>query len=124
MYPPKLTIERARELRRRLTLPEVVLWQAIRGDKLGVRFRRQHPVGPYILDFYCEKAGLAVEVDGQGHNDPDQMRHDARRTAWLSLRGIAVYRVAARTVLGNLDAVLVSLRERVCGKLPPPQRGA
>ena len=84
MYPPRLTVERARELRRRLTLPEVILWQAIRGGKVGgVRFRRQHPVGPYILDFYCEKIGLAVEVDGQGHSDPDQMRHDARRTVWL-----------------------------------------
>ena len=123
MYPPRLTIQRARELRRRLTLPEVLLWQAIRGGKVGgVRFRRQHPVGPYILDFHCEKIGLAVEVDGQGHNDPDQMRHDARRTVWLGLRGIAVYRVAARTVLGNLDGVLVSLRERVCGEPPAPRR--
>ena len=107
-----------------MTLPEVVLWQAIRGRKLGgVRFRRQHPVGPWILDFYCDDARLAVEVDGSGHEHPDQARHDARRTQWLNLRGIAVHRIAARDVLGNLEGVLVSLKERVCGEAPPPLRG-
>lgn len=117
MYPPQRTVERAKALRRKLTLPEVVLWQAIRGRKLaGARFRRQHPIGPYILDFYCEAAGLAVEVDGRGHEHPDQMAHDARRTAWLKLRGVAVYRVAARDVLGNLEGVLFAIRQRVgCG---------
>ena len=95
------------------------MWQAIRGRKLGgARFRRQHPVGPYILDFYCDETRLAVEVDGQGHEHPDQMRHDARRTAWLNLRGITVFRIAARDVLGNLEGVLVSLRAR--GFATPP----
>ena len=121
MYPPQTTIGRARALRRRLTLPEVILWQAMRGRKLGgARFRRQHPVGPYILDFYCEAARLAVEIDGAGHEHPDQARHDARRTEWLNLRGIAVYRIAARDVLGNLDGVLVSLRERAGGRFAAP----
>ena len=124
MYPPQKTVERAKELRRKLTLPEVVLWQAIRGRKLaGARFRRQHPIGPYILDFYCEAAGLAVEVDGQGHEHPDQMAHDARRMAWLNLRGVAVYRVAARDVLGNLEGVLFAIKQRVEGVPPPPLRG-
>ena len=116
MYPPQTTIGRARALRRKLTLPEVIVWQAMRGRKLGgARFRRQHPGGPYILDFYCEAARLAVEIDGAGHEHPDQARHDARRTEWLNLRGIAVYRIAARDVLGNLDGVLVSIRERAGG---------
>lgn len=119
MYPPKPTIARARKLRRTLTLPEVILWQAIRGRKLGgVRFRRQHPVGPYVLDFYCEGARLAVEVDGVSHEHPDRIRHDARRTAWLNLRGITVYRIAARDVLGNLEGVLVSLKARTTRALP------
>ncbi|MFJ6025741.1 endonuclease domain-containing protein [Brevundimonas sp. NPDC092305] len=124
MYSPQITIARARELRRTMTLPEVILWQALRGRKLGgARFRRQHPVGPYILDFYCEDARLAVEVDGQGHEHPDQMRHDARRTAWLMLRGIIVHRIAAREVLGNLDGVLAGLKARVGGGLAPPPQG-
>ena len=124
MYPPKPTVEKARDLRRRMTLPEVILWQAIRGRKLGgARFRRQHPVGPYILDFYCDEARLAVEVDGSGHEHPDQARHDARRTQWLNLRGITVHRIAARDVLGNLEGVLAGLTQRVCGQPPPPLRG-
>ena len=119
MDVPKITIQRARELRRALTLPEVILWQALRGRRLdGIRFRRQHPVGPYILDFYCEDAKLAVEVDGSGHEHPDQGRHDDRRTEWLNRQGIAVMRMAARDVLGNLEGVLTRLKERV--RNPPP----
>ncbi len=106
-----------------MTLPEVVLWQALRGRRLGgARIRRQHPIGPYILDFYCDEARLAVEVDGASHDHPDQMRHDARRTEWLNLRGITVHRIAAREVLGNLEGVLAGLRERVCVEAPPPRR--
>jgi very-short-patch-repair endonuclease len=59
------TFERARELRRQMSLPEIVLWQALRKARLGgLRFRRQHPIGPYIVDFYCPAARLAIEVDG------------------------------------------------------------
>ena len=116
MDAPHKTLARARALRRTLTLPEVVLWQALRGQKLhGLRFRRQHPVGPWILDFYCDAARLAVEVDGQGHEHPDQMRHDARRTEWLNRRGITVCRIPARDVLGNLDGVLVAIGRRAGG---------
>ena len=114
MYAPKVTVDRARDLRRRMTLPEVILWTAIRGQRLaGARFRRQHPIGPYILDFYCEEARLAVEVDGSGHDHPDQARHDARRTEWLGLRDIAVLRIPARDVLEDLSGVLDVIRARL-----------
>ncbi|WP_246328818.1 endonuclease domain-containing protein [Brevundimonas lenta] len=107
-----------------MSLPEVVLWAALRGQKLGgLRFRRQHPIGPYILDFYCDRARLAVEVDGQGHEHPDQMAHDRRRTAWLKARGIDVIRLPARDVLGELDGVLHFIRSRAGGQPPPPLRG-
>ena len=123
MYPPQQTVERARELRRKLTLPEVVLWNAIRGRRLGsARFRRQHPRGPYILDFFCEDARLAVEVDGSGHEHPDQHAHDVRRTAWLNARGIEVHRISARDVLENLEGVLTDLKRRVRSEPPPPLR--
>ncbi len=124
MEAPKLTIARAKDLRRKLTLPEVILWSAIRGRRLAkARFRRQHPIGPYILDFYCDEARLALEVDGDGHEHPDQAAHDLRRTTWLEARGIAVYRIAARDVLSNLEGVLQSIAERLCGTPPPPLRG-
>ncbi|MFN4186018.1 MAG: endonuclease domain-containing protein [Hyphomonas sp.] len=113
MHAPKKTVAKARELRRKLTLPEVILWTALRGERLGARFRRQHPIGPYILDFYCETLKLALEVDGSSHDHPDQARHDMRRTQWLNLRGISVLRIPARDVLGNLDGVLGMIRRRV-----------
>ncbi|HEY1225143.1 MAG TPA: endonuclease domain-containing protein [Brevundimonas sp.] len=116
MEAPKQTVERARELRRRMTLPEVLVWDALRARKLkGHRFRRQHPLGPYILDFYCDEAKLAVEVDGQGHELPDQAEHDRRRTEWLELRGVTVLRIPARDVLEDLSAVVEMIGRRVGG---------
>ncbi len=113
--PPK-TVERVKDLRRRMTLPEVILWQHLRGRKLlGMRFRRQHPIGPFILDLYCVEARLAVEVDGSGHEHPDQAAYDRERTTWLGKRGVAVPRVPARDLLENLEGVLVTIRQRVGG---------
>ncbi|HTT85199.1 MAG TPA: endonuclease domain-containing protein [Rhizomicrobium sp.] len=64
-----------------MTLPEVLLWNALRGGQLqNLRFRRQHPVGPYILDFYCPSARLAVEVDGAVHSRERQCNHDGNAT--------------------------------------------
>ena len=105
------TTRRARRLRRQLTLPEGLMWRALRGRGLAdLRFRRQHPIGPYILDFYCHELKLAVEVDGQVHEHPDRLAHDRRRTDWLNQQGIRVIRIAARDVLDDLDAALVFLR--------------
>ncbi|MDV3455564.1 DUF559 domain-containing protein [Sphingomonas sp. HF-S4] len=59
----------ARKLRREMTLPEVLLWQRLRGAKVGVKFRRQHPIGPCVADFYCASARLVVEIDGEIHAD-------------------------------------------------------
>ena len=74
MRAPDATFGRARELRRTMSLPEVVLWQALRKRRLaGLRVRRQHPMGPYILDFYYPSARLALEVDGQAHDGENQL---------------------------------------------------
>jgi very-short-patch-repair endonuclease len=82
MRAERETVVRARRLRRDLSLPEVVLWDCLRGRRLGgLRFRRQHPVGPYVLDFYCAESALAIEVDGAQHDLPGQMEHDRRRDA-------------------------------------------
>jgi very-short-patch-repair endonuclease len=108
--PPRETIEKARKLRRRLTPPEARLWFAIKDRKLeGLKFRRQHPIGQYVLDFYCPAARLAVEVDGQGHEHPEQIEADERRTRWLGTRGVRVMRVVAEEVRVNLDGVLESI---------------
>jgi ATP-dependent DNA helicase RecQ len=94
----------ARDLRKRLSPPEIVLWHALRGRKLGgLKFRRQHPIGPYVVDFFCSEIRLAVEVDGAMHDDPDRMRRDARRNAFLKHQRVRVLRLPARYVLENPD---------------------
>ncbi|MET4682809.1 endonuclease domain-containing protein [Brevundimonas faecalis] len=103
--------ERARRMRRSLTPPEAQLWAILKGRKLaGLKFRRQHPIGPYILDFYCAEAKLAVEVDGSLHWNPDQMSHDRRRTAWLKTQGVEVLRLASIDVGKEMEGVLGLIR--------------
>jgi len=126
------TFARARTLRRNMSLPEIVLWQALRRGQLGaLRFRRQHPVGPYILDFYCPSAHLAIEVDGLAHDTAPQAHHDERRRTWLAQRGITVLRIGANDVLkdDNLDGVLRGIEVAAapsgsrCSPPPPLRRG-
>ena len=127
MRAPSNTVTRARSLRRTLTLPEAILWRALRRRTLaGFRFRRQHPVGPYVLDFYCPEARLALEVDGAAHDHPLQAIRDDRRTAWLADHGIRVLRLPARDVLRGDDAEdILPTIEAACAELandgvPPP----
>jgi very-short-patch-repair endonuclease len=130
MRAPNKTFSRARELRRQMSLPEVVLWQVLRKGRLaGLRFRRQHPIGPYILDFYCPSARLAVEVDGFAHDTAPRVRHDESRQAWLTQRRVTILRIPASDVLRDerLEAVLLDI-ERACApsgslRSPPPPRG-
>jgi very-short-patch-repair endonuclease len=97
-------------MRKMLTPPEARLWQALRGKAInGLKFRRQHPIGPFILDFYCVSARLAVEVDGAVHSLGDNPRRDERRDLWLERHGITVLRIEARHVLDRLDAVLTEI---------------
>jgi very-short-patch-repair endonuclease len=94
---------RARNLRRRMSPVERKLWYALRDDQLGASFRRQHPVGPYVLDFYCPSAGLAIELDGDEH--ANRTGRDARRTRFLNQHGIRVMRFSNRDVWSNLEGV-------------------
>ncbi|WP_353200437.1 endonuclease domain-containing protein [Sandarakinorhabdus sp.] len=103
---PKSTQRKARALRRQLTLPEVMLWQQLRQSPAGLRFRRQHPAGPYVLDFYCAIRLLAIEVDGAVHDLEAQWQHDLARDSWLVGQGIMVMRVPAREVLVDCGAVV------------------
>ena len=101
-------------MRRNLTPPEARLWRYLKGGNLsGAKFRRQHPVESYILDFYCPAAKLAVEVDGAVHAIPEKIIHDRRRTAWLEAQGIRVLRYPAIAIRDELDGVLAGIREAV-----------
>ena len=92
--PTKAQIARARRLRKKPTLAEKALWKVLRGERFsGYKFRRQHPVGEYDLDFYCAEALLVVEVDGIGHGHPEKQMCDAERDAFLASLGIMVKRI-------------------------------
>ncbi|MEZ0243762.1 MAG: endonuclease domain-containing protein [Sphingomonas sp.] len=103
---PPGTIRNAKRLRREMTLPEILLWQALRQRPAALKFRKQHPAGPYVLDFYCDAIKLAVEVDGAAHGHGDRPDRDAQRDAWLAIRNVRVLRVNASDVLTDLDAVV------------------
>ena len=100
---PKRNLADAKALRRNLTLPEILLWRELR--KLPLRIRKQVPVDPYVLDFYCAKAGLVIEVDGEAHDRADRPERDARRDAWLAEQGVTTLRIPAADILRDLDAV-------------------
>jgi len=97
-------------MRKALTPPEVRLWQALRRRGLdGLKFRRQHPIGPFVLDFYCVSARLAVEIDGAVHTLGDNPARDDSRDLWLERLVITVLRIEARHVRDRLDAVLTDI---------------
>jgi very-short-patch-repair endonuclease len=100
---------RARELRRRPTLPEGLLWQALRQRPDGLKFRRQHPLGWYVADFYCAAIRVVVEIDGEAHRRGEQPAHDARRDAWLRGHGFRVLRFAATDVMNDLESVVTAI---------------
>lgn len=97
----------ARTMRRHPTPSEHVLWQALRGGRLGVSFRRQVPLGPYIVDFLAPRERLIVEVDGGCH--AERVAADRRRQRWLEKQGYRVVRVAAVTVLREPAAAVRSI---------------
>ena len=124
---------RAKTLRRQMSLPEMLLWQQLKGAPQGYKFRKQHPCGEkYVADFYCHQSRLVIEIDGQHHGFAAQAAKDALRDAWFAARQIAVLRLPAGLVIDDLDAPVsavmavaadrgIPLRQRCA--LPPPLAG-
>ncbi|MGN6486722.1 MAG: endonuclease domain-containing protein [Devosia sp.] len=119
MREPTSHVARAKRLRRAMTLPEILIWQELRRKQLSKHFRRQHPVGPYVLDFYCSKAKLCVEVDGGAHDVVSVALRDERRDAWLASQGIRVLRFNAVDILEDrlIDGVLQVIDAALAGTL-------
>ncbi len=107
---------RAQELRREQTPSEKQLWSRLRRKQLyGLKFRRQHPIGPFIVDFYCAAHKLIIEIDGHSH--AFQVEYDQARTTYLQERDYTVLRFTNNQVRHQLDAVLDEIA-RQCGALP------
>jgi len=122
---------RAKHLRRAMTRAEVLLWRYLKAHHLdGLAFRRQAPMGPYIVDFVCHTAHLIVELDGETHDFDARQQHDAVRDAWLASRGYIILRFTNEQVLSNLEGVLTVIRETAAARVrsaPPslslPRKG-
>ncbi|HEV2550020.1 MAG TPA: endonuclease domain-containing protein [Stellaceae bacterium] len=114
----------ARKLRACPTDAEIRLWSRLRRKQLeGCRFRRQQPLGPYVVDFFCPEAKLIIEVDGGQHAESTS---DEKRTSWLEARGYRVMRFWNNDALGNTDGVLLKILEALRAgppSLPSPSRG-
>ncbi|WP_394344002.1 endonuclease domain-containing protein [Sphingomonas baiyangensis] len=124
---PEVSI--ARKLRRDMSYPEILLWQALCGSRARLRFRRQHPIGPYVIDFYAASARLCVEVDGEAHDRADRPARDIERDRFLRTNRYRLYRVPARDVLCDIDAVVRMIVASAAAPLhhaahgPPPRAG-
>ncbi|WP_246359679.1 endonuclease domain-containing protein [Stakelama sediminis] len=114
-----------------MTLPEVKLWQRLRGTRTGLRFRRQHPLGSYVVDFCCLNQRLAVEVDGEAHSRGTAPVRDDLRDRFMEENGFRVFRVSAVDVLRDVDAVVeaivsfaaLPLHHDAAHRGPPPRSG-
>jgi very-short-patch-repair endonuclease/DNA modification methylase len=109
---PLSHLERRRTLRREMTEPEKQLWRALRNRQMGVKFRRQHPIGAYIADFYSRDAHLVVEIDGSTHFEPDAMEYDRQRDAYMRALGLDILRFTAQEVQENLEGVCLAIQNQ------------
>ena len=108
---PSSHFARARELRREATPPERILWKYLSKEQLGVKFRRQHPIGPYIADFFARDCGLVVEVDGEmNHASPEQIEYDQVRDRFMNRLGLQILRISAREVINKPDSVVAKIQ--------------
>ena len=116
--PKSGKIDRARKLRQNMSLPETLLWRELRKRPGGLKFRRQHPSGAYVLDFFCSDARLAIEIDGGAHDFGDRPALDEARDAWFARAGIATLRILAKDVLTDLEAALTHIVAQARSHLP------
>jgi very-short-patch-repair endonuclease len=105
-----------------MSLPEVLLWVQLRARQPeGPRIRRQHPIGPWVIDFFCSDANLAIEIDGEAHSMGDQPRRDERKDDYLRRLGIDVLRIPAIDVLKDPSGVAMGIFD-AC-RAPPQSAG-
>ncbi|RME51571.1 MAG: endonuclease domain-containing protein [Caldilineae bacterium] len=119
---PEIIRRRAKALRKEMTPAEAALWQRLRNRQLhGLKFRRQHPIGRFIVDFYCAEKRLVVEIDGEIHET--QREYDTVRDDNLRQRGYRVIRFHNREVLDDIERVLESIRQAALAAAPEAENG-
>ncbi len=112
---------RVRRLRRTMTRAETLLWRHLKAHRLnGFGFRRQAPLGRYIVDFVSHACKLVIEVDGGSHDFESRIRHDIQRDAWLGSRGYRIQRFTNDEVLKNLEGVVVAIEQAARRPVDPP----
>jgi very-short-patch-repair endonuclease len=102
-----------RELRKNLTPAEALLWTNLKNSQLGKKFRRQHGIGPFIVDFYCPERRLAIELDGDGHMSITGAEADQSRTDFLKQLNVTILRFENRDIFDNLDVVLSTIQQKL-----------
>lgn len=113
--------DRARELRSQQTKPEKLLWRWFRAHRFSAyKFRRNHPIGPYFLDFYCAEANLSIELDGSQHGFADQRHHDQTRTEYLAKQGIHELRFWNHQLRTQPEAVRATIFQALQSRAPKP----
>jgi very-short-patch-repair endonuclease len=113
--------DRRRDLRRRSTKEEEILWSNIRGNKLGYKFKRQHSIGGYILDFYCSECKLIIEIDGVSHNTKEAREYDKIRDTYFKELGYTTIRFLNMEVKNEIEKVLLKIKYYLV--FPSPSQG-
>lgn len=111
-----IILQHAREMRHPQTPAEATVWRHLRNRNLGFKFRRQHPIVRFIIDFYCAELKLCIEIDGNTHLEQDQQEYDAVRTEYLEFLGRKVIRFTNEDVRYNIQAVIQAIRDK-CNEL-------
>lgn len=109
--------ERARSLRSEMTSSELLLWEEVRNRKLGVKFRRQHPINQFIVDFYCHEKRLVLEVDGGIHSNPKIAQYDLNRTAELENFGLTIIRFSNEKINNDISFVIKRMK-KILSEIP------
>lgn len=112
-HSPQYLIDLARKMRKSPTVEEKLIWEALRDNKLGVKFRFQHILGRYIADFYCHSKKLVVEIDGKVHDIPDVIEYDRIRQAEIESRGLRVLRIRNEEIIEDLPRVILKIKQAI-----------
>jgi len=112
-----------RELRRNMTYAEQILWRHLRNRGIGYKFKRQVSIGKYVVDFYCPKYKLAIEIDGDSHYETKAIKHDQVRSEWINKLGINIIRFTNKDIYESIDGVIEKIIKQLSVSSPIIKRG-